>query len=549
MAYYNQSNSTDSNAQGMNEQDEEQKQQQAAGQPVQLTSGQSATAGTGPTAPIQNQAAPASSGGNPGFSAYAKANQGMATNKLVNAAQQNVQNIGQQAQNSIGQAQASFNRKVEQGSLANRQQAVQDVANAVAAARQISATPAPIPATTPQTQTNGTAPAAPNPLAGLDQSQVDRFKQVINARYAGPTSLKQAGGYQDTQNKVQKAQTALDNIGSAQGRNDLLRSMFENRGDYSRGQNTLDTALLNSSKTGVANLQNTAKDFGNLQTKLDQTAIAASNAAQNRAREIQDIQNQARQKFTEGKTAEESATEARLDKVQADWEKLPQYLRDQLKNSKSGAFRGLSQEELDFMGLRSGEGLFNANENVIKTAALASRDELISRDEQARQAALAALAGFDQSNQLDTNLRYADASKAGTKSALDAFDKEATRRALDQQQKQAQDAINKFNVETIDHWRIGAGDRDNYSLGNRVLKDLGIDSNTPITNQQLVDKTAQWAKDEHRDLMRDREKKMLSNFLDQINYDNRVVAKNSPDRAQALQAFLNSLDQTNKKQG
>lgn len=567
MAFYNQNQDEEENKdQGMNQQ----QQQQAAGGAVQLTSA-SANGVTAAGAGQANAPKPASSGMAPGFQAYTKANQGAATSNLANAAQSNVQNLGQQAQKSISQATNKFGQRVDLGSLKNRHQALQDVSNTVSAARNITAP----------------APQA-NALGQMDQSQVDRFKEVINAKYQGPESLRQSGLYNPAAQKVTTANQAVQNAGTAQGREELLRSMYEKRGDYTRGLNKLDTALLNSSKQGVQNLQNTAGNFKNISNELDRAQINSSNLAQNRTQEIKGIQEQARNTFTEGKAAEEAATEERLSKVIKDWDKLPEHFREIIRNKerdnkavydkslaefnsknqnvsdadlqnsrfrvaqtesalaftknnpltgKAGtpeqiaqaeqAYRQaqerfgslsnqrnayssglqslqnsynpnavqLSAEEAAILGINPGEGLYNLGADAIKTAAY-DKEKLISRDEQARQAALSALAGLDQSNRLDTNLKYSKAEKAGTQSAMDALDLEGIRSGLNEAETNFRDFAKNANL-------TGTGSKKNKRSGKRyyasesanlgnLLQNAGYDLNSELNsrvgNQDVLNK-------------------------------------------------------------
>ena len=186
MAYYN--SSQNSTAQGMNEQEDDQAKK--ATQPVQLSQGTSASPGTstaqtmGTQQPSQapragGNAAPASSGMSKGsFQAYTGANQGAAQNRLNQAAAKNVTQQGQQAKTGINQANTAFNQRMDAGSLANRQQAVQDVSDITGAARQ--ATAAPAQAQTQQTTEGETAttPAPANQYGQLGQDQVSRFPSL-----------------------------------------------------------------------------------------------------------------------------------------------------------------------------------------------------------------------------------------------------------------------------------------------------------------------------------------------------------------------------------
>jgi hypothetical protein len=571
MAFYNQ-NPNNNGGQGMNNPEDE--DQQNSG--LSLTSGIVNNA----SAPAANVAKPATSGMGAGFQSYAKANQGAAQNNLSQAAASNVQRLGQQASTSINQATNKFGQKVDAGSLKNRQQAVQDVANAVQSARQI------------------TAPQTGAALGQVDQDQVNRFKEVINSRYQGPESLRQAGLYTGAADKVSTAVQANKNAATAAGREELLRSMYEKRGDYTRGLNKLDTALLNSNKQGVQGLQNAVQAQGNHQDNLNKAQIASANLSQNRAQEIKGIQEQARNAFSEGKKAEEAATDARLSQVVKDWEKLPEYFRDVIRskantnktildnevnkfksanadaystydrlfaekqaadkalsqakwaasggasafdgggmneqqvaaaqknlqtaqeraNAINSQFSGASQQkatldqqlsvlqnkfnpdaiifnpfEAGVLGVQSGEGLYNLGADAIKSS-VADKTRLVSKDEQARQAALAALAGLDQSNRLDTNLLYSDAAKAGTQTAADALDLAATRAAINSAEQNFRDTAQGTNLTGHGSKKVSRGNAfgkktKTYtaSVGGNVgdfLEGSGYDLDAPLAQGQ-----------------------------------------------------------------
>lgn len=352
MAYYNQNQAPDSSL-GMNKKEDEQEQTA----PATLSSN-----AAGPTAaplsgnPVgQNMSAPASakaasSGMGGSFQSYQKANQGTATNRLNEAANRNVANQGKAANTGITQATNQFNNKVESGTLANRYNAVSDVANTVNAARKTVAAPL---APTANTSAPQAAPAAAPVLPQVEG--VDRFKEVINAKYQGPSSLRQAGLYEIASGKVENAQNTIGQAKTAAGREEMLANLYAKRGDYTRGQNKLDASLLNSSQAGVNALQDTAKAQGNLDQKLDKAQINSSNTAQNRSNEIGTIREEARNTFTQGKKAEEAATDKRLDDMlvtpvngpdgkpmlKADgtpltqWDQLPEAFKSVIRNKKA----------------------------------------------------------------------------------------------------------------------------------------------------------------------------------------------------------------------
>jgi hypothetical protein len=534
MAYFNSEDQDkdEEQSQGMN--NTEQKQGNPS-QPVQLSNPSSVATNTAPAAPTAASSAPkagkpASSGSAPGFQSYTKANQGKAQENLNSATAQAVASSGQNATNAIQNSQKQFDKKVEAGTLANRFQAVQDVANTTNSARGVAAVP------------NQDAPGLLDQVQGLD-----RFKEVINAEYQGPESLRQAGLYNQISGKVDNAQNVIKNTKTAQGREDMLKNMYQQRADYTSGLNKLDSALLNSSQKGVQNLQNVAQAQGNLGQKLDKAQINSSNLAQNRTDEINKIRNEARDTFSSGKKAEEAATEARMDDMlvtpvkdaagniikKADgtpmtqWDQLPESFKDVIRNKEKNNASMLATEtsklgpavapaqlkaakkayeqlalgadenfarmmagfggpvdeaqlqaslakgkaafaekkaaydqlvnqdaaynkqlaqlqqqynpnavnfnsaEAQILGIGSGQGLYNLGENAIKQG-VADRNRLISKDEQARQAVLAQLAGLDLSKTLDTNLKYADADAAGTQSIMDSLDIDGTRAGLNE---------------------------------------------------------------------------------------------------------------------
>lgn len=542
MAYYNSNQSgTPDPSLGMNKKEDE----AVAGAPgaaPQVTNNAAnaaAPAPAGPTAaplngnPIpQNQSAPkaSSSGMGGGFQSYQKANQGAATSRLNSAVQKNVSAQGNAAQTSINQATDQFGKKVDAGTLANRYQAVSDVANTVNSARTLSAAPAaPLAAPLAATASPAPAPAMPN-VAGAD-----RFKEVINAKYQGPESLRQSGLYQGAADKTQQAQTTLNQTKTASGREDMLKDMYSKRGEYTRGLNKLDSAVLNSSQSGVKDLQNTAQAQGNLSQKLDKAQLGSGNLAQNRKNEITGIRDEARSTFSAGKKAEEAATDERLSKVVENWDTLPEHFRDIIRNkekdnkasnsAEAGNNKGspeylqaqqelaaaqsaparsavgisaklvaenerkakiaaaqsklagletkaapvnsksvnLNSAEAQILGVNSGEGLYNLGADAIKTAAF-DKEKLISRDEQARQGALSQLAGLDNSNMLDTNLKYSNAGKAGTQTAMDALDLAGLRSGLNEAEEGFQDYAEGANL-------TGQGSKKNKTSGKRYYSE------------------------------------------------------------------------------
>jgi hypothetical protein len=207
--------------------------------------------------------------------------------------------------------------------------------------------------------------------------------------------------------------------------------------------------------------------------------------ATNRASEIKGLQAQARESFTGEQKAEREATDARLANVVQDWDKLPEYFKEVLRSNPAGAVN-LGTQEAGILGIKSGEGLYNLGENAIKTA-VSDKERLVSRDEQARQFALAQLAGLDTSRMLDTNVKYSDLAKAGTQTAADALDLAGTRAALNEAEKNFREQAMSQNI-------VGTGSKKNKTSGKRyyseaqanlgdVFKNAGYDFDAALSDQ------------------------------------------------------------------
>lgn len=361
MAYI--SSNDNQNVQGMNQKKKDEQEDAQMQNNAPVLSGQSATSPTGgQTSQNQPQAPKAnSSGGAAGFQQYQKANQGAATNRLAQSVQQNIGSSANQAQKVTGQATTAFSQKMDQGSLQNRQNALQDVSGVLGQARNVVAAPKVQPidnkaqvgvvqpsqsGVSDRGDLNAQQPTQPASPTQVDQAGTERFRDVINAEYKGPQSLRQAGLYDLAQGRVSDAQRKIDLASKAGSRQDLLSEMYKKPGtDYSRGLSGLDAALLNTNSQGIQNIVNQNKNIGNLQKDLDRAQAASELSATGRASEIKNIQEQARTLFDTEKTAEQKATDDRLAAVVKDWDKLPEYYRNIIRN-KEQTSQGIIDKEM-----------------------------------------------------------------------------------------------------------------------------------------------------------------------------------------------------------
>jgi hypothetical protein len=217
----------------------------------------------------------------------------------------------------------------------------------------------------PVTPVAPTAPVEQAQPQYLDDAQQRRFADIINAKYAGPESLRQSGLLQPAAEKVTTAARQIKNAETAGGREELLRSMYGKNRDYTQGQSKLDALLLNTSGQGVSQLQEAAKAGGNLQQTLQQAEAGSQNLAQNRAQEISGIREKARETFGAGRTEEEVATEKRMTDLietpvldeagnpvlkqdgtpMTEWDRLPEHFRNSLANKAAGT-KKVKEEQL-----------------------------------------------------------------------------------------------------------------------------------------------------------------------------------------------------------
>ena len=504
---------------------------------------------------------------------YLQAAQGGGQQKIAQAATQKIQNVAGGAQKGIQQAQQTFGKQVQAGTIANLGTATKEAEDLIKAARGVtyqgeqSAVATQAPTTAPvstepaiTSEVPVVAPTAPVQQQYFTPEQQKRFGEIINAQYAGPESLQQAGLYSDIAQKARTAQEAIKRTGSAAGREELLRDIFSQGRDYSRGQSKLDALLLNTSQQGVGELQRQAQQAGNVQQQAEKAQTESANLAAERASQTSTAQQQARKAFLTGRTEEETLTEDRIDKLikepvldasgkpiakldmegkpivdaagqpvyQTQWDQLPEYFRDAIRNKEStnktiqaeqlanlesstglneqgykaaqkkvaaqekalkkaqgkaaqsmvsggtastesqdevsnamanleaskkelagysdfmSQLKGiknmsmdqlrLSPEEAAILGISSGEGLYNQEASLIKDV-VAERDRLITKDELARQQALAKLAEVDLSRSLQRDLKYSDMEKAGSQTLSSSLNTKAVRDALDEAQK------------------------------------------------------------------------------------------------------------------
>ena len=478
--------------QGMADQPQQPQQPQEQEQPQQ---GSSAPATIGASQPAQPsmpmpKQQKAGTGTFANLKNYLQAAQGGGQQRVAQAATQQVQKLGAGAQKGTQQAQQAFGRRMEAGSLKGMETAAQEAKGIVGTARGVTyqapqAQQAPQPAAEPQVtaQAEGQAPAASQPAAPapaqpqqyFTPEQTQRFAEIINAQYQGPASLQQAGLYEQASQKARTAQEAAQKTQTALGREQLLRDVFGRTRDYGRGVSKLDALLLNTSQQGVKQLQEQAQPAAQAQEALQAAQNVSANEAAQRQAAIEGIRSGARQEFTGARAAEEQATEKRIDdliktpvldekgqpQLKADgtpmteWDRLPEFFRQSLASKTSPQWQ-LSAEEAAILGVGAGEGLYNIRPEDIRTTQ-ADRAKLITRNEFARQQALAQLAERDISRELQKDLAYTDMEKAGTQDLASSLDVESFRRLLDESQAGFKTAAQEADITGTGKKKVSRG--------------------------------------------------------------------------------------------
>lgn len=110
-----------------------------------------------------------------------------------------------------------------------------------------------------------------------DSNNANNISGMLNASYAGPTSIDNASGYQtQAQNLSQVAQQG----NTEAGRFGLLRSMFGGAG-YTNGQQKLDNLLLQGTPGQAQQLQGLQNQANSLSNNINQGINGAATQAQN----------------------------------------------------------------------------------------------------------------------------------------------------------------------------------------------------------------------------------------------------------------------------
>lgn len=255
-----------------------------------------------------------------------------------------------------------------------------------------------------------------------NDQDLNRFKEVTNARYKGPENLEQSDYYFNAQSKNQKVNDYSNLSDSEAGRGQLLNDIYK-RPNYTAGQNTFDNLLLNGNEVNKQKIQSARQSVSDIDSSFQNLLKQASEYAAQIKDKTDAVRNDSVNYFTNQQSSENTKVDDRIGSVKSDWNNDYNYFRNLLNSSDGGKNLALSQDEFTKLGVKEQQRLYNVLKDTDASAYLKQNtfeaNRNVTRDEQAKLAALDMLA-----KQFDGNLlnKYTNAEIAGTQSINDALD-------------------------------------------------------------------------------------------------------------------------------
>lgn len=425
----------------------------------------------------QNVAAPkpiSGSGSWTNLNQYLDANKDNAET-LGNSISSNISKSGNDVRTGIQNTQSDFNSQVDKGTISNLSGAKSDSDNIVGQART----------------------AAKE--SQIQDDQVNRFKEVSNAAYAGPNSLDASQYYSDTQSKLDKAKNYQTNAQSDAGRFNLLEEMFA-KPTYSQGQKNLDNLLISGNDTAKTGIKNAADSLNDLQGNWDKANTDAQSLAAQRLADTNAAKQYAQDLLSTNRSARTGEVDKSLTDIQNQWSNEYYHYNDLLSKYTGGEL-ALTKDEASKLGILkqlqlptnvyskisspnatpsyATPQLFNILNGVAPSAYLdlAAYDENKVID-QNQFAQLAALDKLGNQFGLTSNSRFVDPSQAGTLGLNNNFDASKFGKA----QETAQQLFNQYAQGANFHsdgsntqsWNYGPGGMFKDSLTREAHLDANL---------------------------------------------------------------------------
>lgn len=244
---------------------------------------------------------------------------------MGNTLASNISNTGSAVRTGLQNTQSDYNTLVDKGTLKNLDTAKADSDSIVRQAR------------------------TANQEAQVNDDQVNRFKDISNATYAGPNSLDASQYYSDTQSKLSKAKDYQNNAQSDEGRFNLLQEMF-NRPSYSQGQKSFDNLLIQGNQQAKTNIKGAADSLSDLQSSWDQANTDAATVAAQRLAATNDARQFAQNSLSTNRNERSNEVDTSLADINNRWsDEYNQF--NNILSSYSGGDLELTKDQADKLGV------------------------------------------------------------------------------------------------------------------------------------------------------------------------------------------------------
>lgn len=344
-----------------------------------------------------------------------QANQG---NRLGSTIGQNIQNAGQAAQQSVGNAQQQFN-----------QQAGANRADTSANANLVQQ-----------------ALANPNQFAGTP-GQVSQFQNLMSGSYQGPQGLQNAGQLQAQAQDVAQLGKSINTPGGQQG----LLQRFVGSPQYTAGQQSLDSLLLGA--TGGNALAQARRATTGIENKEQQAQQGAAQTAQEYAKRAQQFGQGVQQQFGQNVANQQQALTQQAQTAQQARDAQVAALQQQLGTG------DISSDMAQQLGIQSGQRMLNVDPSkfLAENALQANAQNIASAQDYAKMQALQKLGGqFAPQQAQQTLAQFQNPNKAGTFQASNAYNLNAPafQQAYGAAQKAYQTGLDPFQQKQAEAQKI-----------------------------------------------------------------------------------------------
>lgn len=370
--------------------------------------------GAGAAAAAASAPKPSSSGSWTNLDSYLNANSDQAT-QIGQQIAGSINNVGNQAQNDISNLGSNFNSAVNQNTVNQNPDAIN------------------------QAVSDASSLTAGQNLSAADQQA---FNGQANASYSGPTDVTSFNGYNQAQQEVNAANQKAQETQSEAGRGTLLNDQFQNSSQYgyTAGENNLDQLLLENSPGAQSALQPLPQQWGGLTGALNNDVTTGSAAAQKAIATNQATAAAAQDVLGTATTNFQNQMNTGLANLQkTDIDSYNQILTDMQNNN-------LSPADYAALGLDPNQHIYGPSGTFLPTylnqGPAPTLQSYATADQYAQAQALAQLAGQSSSSFLNPG----SVSQAGTAQNAPAYTFDSNRFASDNASNEAEYNQNNTNL-------------------------------------------------------------------------------------------------------